>query len=276
MTPTRPPISGTANLRLFAVITITSAIVLQLGLFNRLMTHAASLSSQRSSEIAHATSINDNETLPILNSISPTSTTAGTGPLTLTVNGSNFAADATVRFNDIDRPTTFVDSTQLTTQLTLADLVAPGNVVITVVNPPPSGAVSNALNLSINCACGYEGDVNGDGHISIADWVLMGRIAAGLRILTAGCEFQRTDCAPRTTFGNGSISLSDWVQVGRWAAGLDVDLQCAAGPNGDFLPPPTQSSEILNPALVVFTGQLVPHEMVELNAAPWKFVFMNQ
>jgi hypothetical protein len=36
-----------------------------------------------------------------------------------------------------------------------------------------------------------------------------------------GTEFQRADCAPRSTLGNGAISITDWVQAGRYATGID-------------------------------------------------------
>lgn len=82
---------------------------------------------------------------------------------------------------------------------------------------------------------GYEGDVTprptgkNDGSISITDWVLVGRFAAGLEIAANGGEFQRADCAPRTEKGNGQISVVDWVQAGRYAAGLDAPER-AGGP----------------------------------------------
>ncbi len=71
----------------------------------------------------------------------------------------------------------------------------------------------------------YEADVsprpNGDKAVTVTDWVLIGRFAAGLDFPTNATEFQRADCAPRATLGNGRISITDWVQAGRYAAGLD-------------------------------------------------------
>ncbi|HMV46210.1 MAG TPA: Ig-like domain-containing protein, partial [Blastocatellia bacterium] len=70
---------------------------------------------------------------------------------------------------------------------------------------------------------GFEADVaprpNGNGVLSVTDWVLVGRFASGDLAVDAGSEFQRTDCAPRSSFGNGAITVSDWVQAGRYAAG---------------------------------------------------------
>jgi len=74
-------------------------------------------------------------------------------------------------------------------------------------------------------AAELEGDVyphpNGDAALNISDWVLVGRYVAGLDSPTNTSEFQRADCAPRSTLGDGALTVSDWVQAGRYAAGLD-------------------------------------------------------
>jgi hypothetical protein len=44
------------------------------------------------------------------------------------------------------------------------------------------------------------------------------------------CEFQKADCAPRSTLGNGVVSTTDWVQAGRYAAGID-SCTPAGGPD---------------------------------------------
>ena len=52
---------------------------------------------------------------------------------------------------------------------------------------------------------------------------------AGLDTPASGGEFQRADCAPRTTLGDGKITVTDWVQAGRYAAGLDP-ITAVGGP----------------------------------------------
>jgi hypothetical protein len=88
---------------------------------------------------------------------------------------------------------------------------------------------------------GFECDVNGDGIVSIADWVRIGRFAAGFDTPTPG-EFQRADSAPQSTLGNGIITISDWVQCGRYAAGLDP-LVPAGGPTMPVGGPTTIQSD---------------------------------
>jgi Immunoglobulin domain len=78
-----------------------------------------------------------------------------------------------------------------------------------------------------------EGDVsprpNGNEIVNITDWVQEGRFVAGLDTVSNGSEFQRADCAPRSTLGDGQITVADWVQVGRYAVGLDP-ITAAGGP----------------------------------------------
>lgn len=94
----------------------------------------------------------------------------------------------------------------------------------------PAGYTSGVITVTP----GFEGDVaprpNGNGSLTISDWVLLGRFATGLETAESGSEFQRIDCAPRSALGDGKITLSDWVQGGRYSAGLDP-LTPAGGPS---------------------------------------------
>jgi uncharacterized protein (TIGR03437 family) len=78
---------------------------------------------------------------------------------------------------------------------------------------------------------GFEGDLDGDGRVTTADFQLFILLFNGSRgfIPLLGSQFQRTDSAPRTVFGNGQLTIADWVQVGRYLALLDI-LTRAGGP----------------------------------------------
>lgn len=170
---------------------------------------------------------------PILASLSPSIIQLGSQNMTLTVNGSNFLQGASVQFNNATRTTNFLSSTQVTATLTAADLAFAHQAKITVVNPLPGGGTSNPLTLVISG--GFEADVaprpNGtnNGTITIADWTQLGRFSAGLDTVNNGNEYQRADCAPRSTLGDGRITLTDWVQAGRYATALDP-VTGAGGP----------------------------------------------
>lgn len=99
-------------------------------------------------------------------------------------------------------------------------------------------------------AAGLEGDVsprpNGDEAVTVTDWVQAGRFAARLDYPTNSSEFQRADCAPRSTLGDGAITVSDWVQVGRYAAGLDP-LTPVGGPTNEVIGPGVLAEERSRP-----------------------------
>lgn len=82
-----------------------------------------------------------------LTSLSPASVVQMESGFTLTVNGSNFGSGSVINWNGSARPTTFVNSGQLTAQINNSDLLVAGNYPVTVTNP--DGSSSNALNFSI-------------------------------------------------------------------------------------------------------------------------------
>jgi Concanavalin A-like lectin/glucanases superfamily/Immunoglobulin domain len=85
-------------------------------------------------------------------------------------------------------------------------------------------------------ATSLEADVSprpgGNRSLALTDWILMGRYAARLDYPTNTSEFQRADCAPRSTLGDGHIAVTDWVQAGRFADALDP-LSPAGGPTNE-------------------------------------------
>jgi hypothetical protein len=88
--------------------------------------------------------------LPTISSISPTSVPVGSGSLTLTINGSNFLANSTVYFSGQARPTTFVNSTQLTASISANDVATGGTYGITVLNPAPGGGSSTPATFTVS------------------------------------------------------------------------------------------------------------------------------
>lgn len=102
--------------------------------------------------------------LPILSSISPTSTAAGGGDLTVTLTGSGFVEDSQVQLGGSDRATTYVDESHLTATILESDLMSGGTRNITVVNPAPGGGTSEVQVLTVTTLAWTErrpaGDVN--------------------------------------------------------------------------------------------------------------------
>jgi hypothetical protein len=91
-----------------------------------------------------------NNPVPTTSSLSPSSATAGGAAFTLTVSGTNFINSSVVRWNGVDRTTTYVSTTQLTAAITAADIASAGTASVTVFNPTPGGGTSNAQIFTIN------------------------------------------------------------------------------------------------------------------------------
>jgi outer membrane protein assembly factor BamB len=85
-----------------------------------------------------------------LSSLSPSSAIASGPAFTLTVNGANFSSQSTVMWNGSARPTTFSSGTQVTAQITGADIAAVGSVPISVSDP--INGLSNQLMFTVQQA----------------------------------------------------------------------------------------------------------------------------
>ncbi|HEU5014949.1 MAG TPA: IPT/TIG domain-containing protein, partial [Roseiflexaceae bacterium] len=83
-----------------------------------------------------------------ISDVTPPSTPVGSGDTAITVNGSGFAAGATVQFNGTALATTVISATQLQATIPAASLATAGMVNITAVNPGLEAAPSNALPFS--------------------------------------------------------------------------------------------------------------------------------
>jgi hypothetical protein len=87
--------------------------------------------------------------LPFLSAISPAAAPAGSGPLTLTVDGSGFTFRSRVRWQGQDRATTYVSPTRLTAAIPATDLAAPGTAAVTVVTGPTGGGTSGLQTFTV-------------------------------------------------------------------------------------------------------------------------------
>ena len=90
-----------------------------------------------------------NNPVPQIAALSPSTVAGGGAAFTLTVSGTNFISSSAVRWNGSDRPTTFVSSTQLTAAIPASDIAASGSAEVTVFNPAPGGGASSAMTFTI-------------------------------------------------------------------------------------------------------------------------------
>jgi hypothetical protein len=91
-----------------------------------------------------------NNPLPTITSLAPTGIAAGSTAFTLTINGTNFVAGATVSFGGVTRAATVTSSTQLTTQIIPIDVATAGTPAVIVTNPTPGGGPSNSLHFNVS------------------------------------------------------------------------------------------------------------------------------
>jgi len=96
----------------------------------------------------------------------PTTAAPGAGSFTLTVNGTGFAASASVNWNNSPLATTYVSSRQLTATVPAANVTSAGTAAVTVSNPGPGGGISNPLPFSVTSpvsSIGFSGSTFASG-----------------------------------------------------------------------------------------------------------------
>ncbi|MGB6721113.1 MAG: DUF4038 domain-containing protein [Terracidiphilus sp.] len=94
-------------------------------------------------------SLQENNPVPSITSLSPASAIAGAAAQTLTINGTSFLSASTVTFNNVSHAATFVSSAKLTISLTANDQSAAGSFPVVVTNPAPGGGSSNAVDFTV-------------------------------------------------------------------------------------------------------------------------------
>ncbi len=87
--------------------------------------------------------------VPTIQLLSPSSVTAGASDTSVTIYGVGFVPTSVVRSNGQVVPASYARGGQLTATIPASHLVTPGNVAITVTNPPPGGGTSPVKNLVV-------------------------------------------------------------------------------------------------------------------------------
>ena len=124
---------------------ITAADIATAGTFNVSVTNPAPGGGASGNSL-----FNVNNPVPSIMSLSPNSATVGGAAFTLTVNGTNFVSGAVVNFNGNNKATTFVNATQVTAAITVADIATAGTFNVSVTNPTPGGGASGNSQFTVN------------------------------------------------------------------------------------------------------------------------------
>lgn len=110
---------------------------------------------------SNALTLQINNPVPVLNSISPSSITAGTPNVLLTLTGSNFLTSSTILINGTaTQPQSYQTSTSTLVVIPASALSTVGTVSIAIQNPAPGGGTSASQTLNVISASNRVRTVN--------------------------------------------------------------------------------------------------------------------
>lgn len=185
--------------------------------------------------------------VPTVSTLSPNTASEGGAGFTLTVNGTNFASSALVRWNGTNRATTFVSPTQLTATIAAADIATAGNATVSVFNPAPGGGTSGNLTFSITVpnnpvpvatslapSTGTAGGasftltVNGSSFVngSTVRWNASNRATTFVSANQLTATINAADIA---SAGSGSVTVFSPTPGGGTSAALTFTIQASGG-----------------------------------------------
>jgi len=99
-----------------------------------------------------------NSGVPVLSSLSPIYANAGGSAFTLTVTGTGFVSSSTIYWGSTALTTTYVSATQLTAQVTAAEIAVTGTSAVTVQTPSSGGGTSNTVTFEVDSASSTSSD----------------------------------------------------------------------------------------------------------------------
>ncbi|HLC41270.1 MAG TPA: IPT/TIG domain-containing protein [Methylomirabilota bacterium] len=135
---------------------------------------------------------------------------AGGSAFTLTVTGNNFISSSVVRWNGVNRTTTFVSATQLRAAISASDIATAGSAQVTVFTPAPGGGTSNALTFTISP--------------SVPDLQLTS-LSNPPAAAIVGTSFNVTDTTANTGTGSaGTSTTSYWLSLDATIASGDQQI----------------------------------------------------
>lgn len=152
--------------------------------------------------------------VPKLDYIIPVNVGAGGPAFTLQVFGNNVPASV-VRWNGSDRPTTHVDTYQLTASIPATDIASPGTAQVTVFNPAPGGGTSASITIGIATPPAND---------NFANATVIASTPFTATIDTRGASTEPTDPIPPCL---GYSLKSVWYRFTPPAAGAVLDVDTA-------------------------------------------------
>ena len=159
---------------------------------------------------------------PTVSRLSPPIALTGNHDLTfLTITGTNFGANAVVNFGSNVLTPASISDTSITVTVPAAELQAPSSLLVSVSNPDPAAATSNALPFTVT-GQGFVSIDFDDGYQSMYDNGLPIFDAAGIRttqyIITGGFQPDNNGTGCACNVGVGADGFVTWDEVRTMAA----------------------------------------------------------
>jgi sugar lactone lactonase YvrE len=205
---------------------------------------------------------------------------AGASGLNLTVSGTGFVQASVVQWNQSNRPTTFVSSSQLQVALMAADLAVGGTAQIVVVNPGSgtSSPITFTINnpnpqisgVSPNTVTTIDGGmvvtITGTGFVSTSSVTWNGNSRVTSYVSGTQLQFQLLP-VDVTAAGSAQISVSNPTPGGGTASPNPIMIVYAV-PAISSLNPPAAVAGGPSFILTVNGSGFAPSSMVQYNGAP--------
>lgn len=169
--------------------------------------------------------------VPTISALAPASVTVGGPNFTLTVTGTGFTPGARVRLNGTPLAVTYVSATELRAEVTSAHIASVADLVLTVVNLPPGGGVSNALTFTV-APPPEQNPVPQIASLS-PSWAIAG--GQGITLTVRGSDFAATS----TVLWNGVPRPTTRINTGELRALILAEDLASAG---------TAQVSVVNPA----------------------------
>jgi peptidoglycan/xylan/chitin deacetylase (PgdA/CDA1 family) len=186
---------------------------------------------------------------PTISRLSPPMALTGSGDLIyLTIAGANFGTNAVVNFgSNVLTPVSIGDSS-ITVTVPAAELQAPASLLVSVSNPEPGAATSNALPFSITDK-GFVSIDFDDGYQSMYDNGLPIFDAAGIKttqyIVTGGFQPDDDGAGCGCMVGVGADGFVTWEEVRAMAArGHEIGAHTQTHQHLSLLTPEQRTGEI--------------------------------
>jgi Bacterial Ig-like domain (group 3) len=142
---------GTAPLTSSVAALTTSALPAGTDSVSATYTGSSIFAPSTSSSIA-ITVTGTSTPVPVITAMSPLIELAGNAAFTLTITGSGFTSASTIMWGTSVLATQFVSASQLTTQVSAADVGSADITSVTVRTPAPGGGTSNAFQFEVDSA----------------------------------------------------------------------------------------------------------------------------